>query len=130
MWPDSVAAAPDAGGAYVLAIRLDAPAHFALRGKPLELPAGGYAYAGSAHGPGGIRARLSRHFRRDKKLHWHVDRLTTVAAEISAMALPDGCECALVARLLETGRFHPAGAGLGSSDCRTCPAHLLAWSGG
>src|SRR5690606_27361384 len=67
-------------GAYVLVIALREPVAFALRDIVHQLSAGQYIYAGSAHGPGGIDARLRRHFRREKTLHWHVDRLTTVAA--------------------------------------------------
>jgi Uri superfamily endonuclease len=40
------------------------------------LPAGRYLYCGSAKGPGGLKARLSRHMRRGKSVRWHIDRLT------------------------------------------------------
>jgi len=36
---------------------------------------GFYIYIGSAFGPGGLYSRVSRHIRRDKKLHWHIDYL-------------------------------------------------------
>jgi Uri superfamily endonuclease len=32
----------------------------------IDLPAGRYLYCGSAKGPGGLKARLSRHFRRGR----------------------------------------------------------------
>ncbi|WP_338468594.1 DUF123 domain-containing protein [Novosphingobium sp. ZN18A2] len=88
---------------------------------------GWYAYAGSAKGPGGIGARLARHFRKDKRIHWHVDRLTVAAADFAALALPDGTECAIVRGLEGTGRFAHALKGFGSSDCPRCRSHLLRW---
>jgi Uri superfamily endonuclease len=36
---------------------------------------GYYIYVGSAFGPGGLHARISRHAKRSKKLHWHIDYL-------------------------------------------------------
>jgi len=112
-------------GAYVLVIALREPVAFALRDIVHQLSAGQYIYAGSAHGPGGIDARLRRHFRREKTLHWHVDRLTTVAASIRAFALEGGSECEIITRLGGlSGTRHPI-AGFGSSDCRACVSHLL-----
>ena len=51
-------------GAYVLVIALREPVAFPLGGIVQQLSAGQYLYAGSAHGPGGIDARVRRHFRR------------------------------------------------------------------
>jgi Uri superfamily endonuclease len=127
IYPDTCDLVPDAKGAYALVLRLDAPARFS-RGRTSDLIAAGwYAYAGSAYGPGGLRGRLRRHFRSDKALHWHVDHLTTVASRIFAVAIEDGSECRIAARLLESGRFRYGPAGFGSSDCPTCPSHLLEW---
>jgi Uri superfamily endonuclease len=41
----------------------------------LEYRPGVYLYIGSAFGPGGLRARVSRHADRDKKQYWHIDYL-------------------------------------------------------
>lgn len=90
------------------------------------LAKGWYIYAGNAYGPGGIKARVSRHFRRHKPRHWHIDHLTDKAA-LYAMTFPEQTECALVARLTGHPGFAAAAAGFGSSDCRTCESHLLAW---
>lgn len=116
---------PKNPGAYVLfltlptALRLD----IAALGFPLAAP-GAYAYCGSARGPGGLRARIARHLRPDKPLHWHIDRLTT-AGRVTAIGYAiDGSECALFDRLLSgTGASSPI-PGFGSSDCRRCPSHL------
>jgi len=92
----------------------------------LILPAGHYVYAGSAYGTGGLKARLSRHLRRGKKPHWHIDHLTAKAEAITAFAVAGGNECALVRSLLESGQYRQPLPGFGSSDCRTCISHLLA----
>jgi Uri superfamily endonuclease len=117
---------PSAPGTYVLIVRIEQPLTLAIgRLGTVLLPAGRYAYVGSAHGPGGLRARLSRHLRPDKPLHWHIDYLTA-AAPIRAIwlrASPERLECAWAREIIARGsvpvpRF-------GSSDC-SCPAHLIA----
>lgn len=98
----------------------------AIAGKaPVDLKAGRYVYAGSANGPGGIRARVGRHLKVAKKVRWHVDRLTTTAGVAAVVALPEARECRIVAFLREK---HAAGVpipGFGSSDCRVCESHLV-----
>lgn len=112
-------------GAYLLTVRLDRPLEGELRGSSYVLPAAWYVYAGNACGPGGIGARLSRHLRREKKMHWHIDRLTVAARDMTALAFPGGSECVIVERLRESGAADVPVPRFGSSDCRTCPAHLL-----
>lgn len=119
---DRIVQAP---GAYALLLHLDPPVRFARNGMAATSLAGWHVYAGSARGSGGIRARLRRHFRPDKAIHWHVDELTNAAAQMSALAITDGSECEIVERLLQSGLFEPALAGFGSSDCKHCTAHLL-----
>ncbi|MCJ9428879.1 DUF123 domain-containing protein [Kordiimonas marina] len=115
-----------AKGAYVLVFRLASGIDVSLKGKaPAHLAPGWYLYAGSAYGGGGMQARLRRHFLRDKKIHWHIDRLATEAADIMAFAEPDGSECGLVDRLMKTGQYIHIMPGFGSSDCQTCESHLL-----
>ncbi len=120
------AALPRAAGAYALVLDLARPAAVSVRGARLVLPAGRYLYAGSARGPGGIRARAARHLRRPARPHWHIDQLTREARPTSVLALPGGDECAIVRRLLRCPGVAAPVPGFGSSDCRTCPAHLLA----
>lgn len=125
LFPDASAdPLPSQPGSYLLLISLLERLQGKLRGKPYTLAPGTYLYAGSANGPGGIAARVARHMRNDKKLHWHVDELTVAASEITALAFPGGSECVLVERLLKEGYEAPL-PGFGSSDCRSCPAHLL-----
>ena len=118
----TVTAAP---GAYVLLVDLARPLALdiaTLRGT--VLPAGRYAYCGSAHGPGGLRARIGRHQSPEKAMHWHVDRLTRAGRIIAVHAEPGGSECDLFARLRAMPGVTVALAGFGSTDCRRCPAHL------
>jgi Uri superfamily endonuclease len=41
----------------------------------IEPVPGYYIYVGSAFGPDGVMARVSRHWRMDKPKHWHIDYL-------------------------------------------------------
>ncbi len=124
LFPDALPSDTAATGAYLLTITLSTPLSGSFARTPFTLAPGTYAYCGSANGPGGIAARVSRHLRRAKKPHWHVDQLTMAAAQISAMGFPGGSECALVERLVAAGATFPL-PGFGSSDCRCCVSHLL-----
>lgn len=118
-------AAPAIPGAYLLLVtlptrlRLDLP-----RRREAMLEPGRFLYAGSARGPGGIRARLARHLRRDKKPHWHIDQLTAAGEALGGWVFPGGHECAIIDALAHLP--HPL-PGFGSTDCRHCISHLLAW---
>ena len=95
--------APTLPGAYVLIIELAEPIEVTLRGKPKTILQGGrYLYCGSAKGSGGIRARLSRHMRPDKMIHWHVDLLTDAGRVTGAWTFPGRDECELVWRACRT----------------------------
>jgi len=117
---------PAEPGAYLLLIELAAPLALDIpRLGAAPLAPGRYAYGGSAYGPGGLRARIGRHLRRDKAQRWHVDRLTAAGRVTGVHAVQGGRECALVGDLLANpGVFVPV-PGFGSSDCRSCPAHLV-----
>jgi Uri superfamily endonuclease len=127
-WYSGATKIPDQKGAYALLIGLDAPlVPSRPSGNTESLGPGWYIYAGSARGTGGLAARLKRHFRKRKKMKWHIDRLTPHAAAIAAHILPDGDECDLVDRLAASFAFDVALPGFGSSDCPICPSHLLVW---
>lgn len=117
--------APAERGAYALMMHLAAPVPLSRGRAGHVLAPGWYVYAGSAHGPGGIRGRLRHHFRRDKKMHWHVDALTVAADSIHATMVAGGSECAIVAGLIRSPGFRFPLPGFGSSDCSCCSAHLL-----
>jgi len=113
------------GGSYTLVVDLatDATLSVGALGEH-RLPAGAYAYTGSALGAGGF-ARVDRHRRTARGdhdvRHWHVDYLLGhPAARIDRAVRSAGVdvECAVAQRL-------PAGPvdGFGASDCG-CQSHL------
>ncbi len=116
---------PDAKGAYLLLIDLTCPLLLPQRFDGRALPPGRYGYAGSAYGPGGIRARCRRHLDRRVKRHWHVDWLTSAADGLQVMSFPGGRECALIETLIAGLPARCPIPGFGSSDCHRCPAHLV-----
>jgi histidyl-tRNA synthetase len=113
--------APDRPGAYVLWLRLAAPLAVRAGARAAMLEPGDYLYCGSAKGPGGLRARLARHMRKDKRAHWHVDQLTSAGEVLGAFLHEGGSECALNAALHD---FPAPMPGFGSSDCPCCVSHL------
>ena len=118
---------PSEGGVYALLIELTESVRVRLGRRAAELPPGLYVYIGSARGPGGLRARVRRHARREKRVRWHVDQLTTAASSVLAVvyALSDARECVLTPHLERLGFKHPV-LGFGSSDCSSgCASHLL-----
>lgn len=117
-------------GAYALVMLAGQDIAVRRAGRSDRLPAGWYVYSGSAHGPGGVRARLKRHFRRDKALRWHVDQITVAAALMAAVPVPDGGECEVMKQLLAGGAMVPAMPGFGSTDCATCLSHLASLRSG
>lgn len=123
--PDRLGSTPGAKGAYLLEIHIGTRIDFVVARVAHAIGPGRYFYTGSAHGPGGIRARLRHHFRPEKKPHWHVDRLTVAADRMQAFTVENGSECAIVAALLRSGRFRHVLRGFGSSDCTDCRSHLL-----
>jgi Uri superfamily endonuclease len=128
---DAAGQPPAEAGAYVLALRLARPLAVEIGGGGrATLPPGLYLYAGSARGPGGIRARTARHLRRyggdGTRRHWHIDQLTEAAVEFAVLPVTGGDECALVREILALPGARAPLAGFGSSDCAHCVAHLAA----
>ena len=90
----------------------------------LSLPAGWYLYTGSALG--GLGARLSRHARQEKHIHWHIDRLLA-PGRLDAVAARIGrerIECQTASTVIALPGATVPAPRFGSSDCR-CPAHLI-----
>ena len=117
---------PAETGAYALVIALTRS--FAPPIRRLDrrhLPPGRYLYGGDANGPGGIRARVRRHLRRKKTVHWHVDHLTNAFGVAAVVAVPGGDQCEVVASVRRRPGVATPIPGFGSSDCARCPAHLV-----
>ena len=70
-------------------------------------PAGDYLYFGSAHGPGGLRARTSHHLRPVERPHWHLDWLRGLAAPLGVwwVAGTEPLECQMGATLKILGNI-------------------------
>ena len=109
-------------GSYVLIISLDHPRRIEVGALgEIDFPAGAWAYVGSAMA--GLDARIARHLRDDKRLHWHVDYLLRHAevAEVVRVESDERLECRIAAGLAE--RLAVV-RGFGSSDC-ACAGHLF-----
>jgi Uri superfamily endonuclease len=91
-----------------------------------DLSPGVYVYVGSALGPGGLRARVARHLRAEKRPHWHVDALTTIAPVVGVWwtVSPVRMECEWAWALANLPGVTIPIPRFGASDCR-CPGHLL-----
>ncbi len=112
-------------GAYRLVIHLPKPTSVSVGKSTLSLAPGRYAYCGSAYGPGGLRARIARHLNQTKTIRWHIDQLTGIGSVIHIYTEPGGHECAILQHLLAQPGVGVPIPRFGSSDCRTCPSHLV-----
>ena len=81
-----------------------------------------FFYVGSAQR--NLSARLKRHSKRKKPLHWHIDYLSVNARMLGAITIAGSreFECELVKELGKM--FKLAKPGFGASDCR-CAGHLF-----
>jgi Uri superfamily endonuclease len=118
-------------GTYTLLIQCKRPMEVMFgRLGYARVEVGYYVYTGSALGRGAlsVEGRLNRHFRRAKKVRWHVDYLTTRKNCVvsAAVYLRSGrrLECLINRRLFRALNAKTILPHLGATDC-TCPAHLL-----
>ena len=114
-------------GTYALILKAPQPLSVCV-GKvgTIRFMPGYYIYAGSARGPGGLKARVARHLKMIKRCHWHIDYLTTripiIEVWYSYSNRSDECQWATA---LQTNQQQYAPVpGLGASDCRCC-SHLF-----
>jgi len=118
---------PEEPGIYILILRLSQSTAISV-GKlgDFTFPAGWYAYVGSARGPGGLAARVSRHWRASETCHWHIDYLRLHAEPVAVWytATSRNLECRWAKVLLELPGAAKPVSSFGSSDCR-CPTHLV-----
>jgi Uri superfamily endonuclease len=120
---------PQEPGTYALVLRIAQDLILTV-GKlgTANLPSGLYVYLGSAMGSGGVRARVARHFRDSRRIHWHIDTLTKVCSAEGVFWVIDSArlECAWAQSLLRLPGSGVPIPGFGSSDCSLgCPAHLV-----
>jgi Uri superfamily endonuclease len=125
---------PAEAGSYALHLQLAFPQLIRV-GKlgAYDFPAGEYVYLGSAHGSGGLRARVGRHLRVEKPRHWHIDYLLARAGLLGLcwVVSPTRLECSWSQALTRLPTARLPIPGFGASDCRShagnCRAHLLSF---
>lgn len=114
-------------GTYILVIELVSHARL-LVGKlgGFDFPAGWYAYAGSACGPGGLSARIRHHMGIATRPHWHMDYLRPLGClqEIWYGRGAGYDEHRWAADLRDMPDVRVVAPGFGSSDC-CCETHLV-----
>jgi len=90
-------------------------------GKTFTLKRGFYGYVGSALN--GIEKRVARHLTDNKKFHWHIDYLLSLAVvRLVVCAENDKPSECLIAHTLSQDLLQIIG--FGCSDC-TCRSHLF-----
>ena len=114
--------------ALILASSSDRLIEIGKLGKFLIRP-GYYVYAGSAFGPGGLKARIAHHARFSQRRHWHIDYLRSILLPDEVWYSYDSEQhehrwADTFSRL--KGATLPI-AGFGASDC-SCKSHLLLFS--
>ncbi len=92
----------------------------------MQLSKGWYVYVGSAFGPGGVAARVSRHLQRHKTRHWHIDHLiwATTVREVWYSQRQRDLEHCWAQAALDQPAARNLLRGFGASDCQ-CLSHLV-----
>jgi Uri superfamily endonuclease len=114
-------------GTYIVILRSDEnrPVLIGARGL-LQLQTGYYLYAGSALGPGGLRARVGRHLAGTGRPRWHIDFLRQVTRPHGAWLYigHDRQEHNWADAVAYMPDVEATAPGLGASDC-SCTTHLF-----
>ncbi len=85
-----------------------------------DLPAGIYIYTGSAKQ--NLEQRIKRHFKKEKKIRWHIDYLTS-HPDVKIIEVKRFSEAECQINQKTTGEILIPG--FGASDCKAhCGAHL------
>jgi Uri superfamily endonuclease len=120
---------PELKGTYILVISVvdDLNVKIGCLGR-YELKKGIYVYVGSARGPGGLKARIYRHLKLNKKVRWHIDYLTVnpkvkikAVFYLKSKAL---LEAAIAKKLFNNDLFEGVIKGFGCTDKRNSYTHL------
>jgi len=102
-------------GSYLLIIKLDEGREVKTKGRVFRLRPGYYVYVGSAMNS--LERRVARHFRKDKKLHWHIDFLLKDAELLRAYLIPSDKRLEEKLSLEVSKRGEPV-PGFGASDIK------------
>jgi Uri superfamily endonuclease len=113
------------GGLYVLVIRLKKNQKIKVtKWSETYFSSGCYLYVGRAKR--GLKKRLERHLRKDKKLFWHIDyflgRAEVMEVWIKLDSLDECRRVSQIRKFLENSAIPQKK--FGASDCR-CSGHLL-----
>jgi len=100
-------------GSYILLIEVDQSIELIVRKNKWFLREDIYAYVGSAMN--GIWQRVSRHLRKNKKKHWHIDYLLKFA-KIKAVVMYPGKREEELSRTLS--KYFEGVQGFGATDLR------------
>ncbi|QDU21738.1 GIY-YIG nuclease family protein [Urbifossiella limnaea] len=126
---DPLTGPPAVPGTYVAFCRLPEAATAVRIGKlgTFDFPAGYYAYAGSAFGPGGVRKRTHRHLTTVTPRMWNLDHLKPLGTPVAVWWTLDRVKvefawAAILAAL--PGASYPA-RGFGAADNPKAKAHLI-----
>ena len=91
----------------------------------ISLREGYYVYVGSAFGPGGVKARVSRHYRNPIRLHWHIDYLRRFLHPVTVWYTYDPKRLEHQwAKVFLNMNYMSSFPGFGCSDC-DCYSHLF-----
>ncbi len=122
---------PSCKGIYALIMKYNGPRKNLRVGSGIVLELEQsmvYVYIGSAQGAGGIKARISRHLRKEKRLKWHIDYLTSLK-ETSILYIVYSCtrDSSAESRLVNTCSSILSGGpnGFGASDDPKNRTHLF-----
>lgn len=115
-------------GAYQLILEIKTDIEIKIGALGIFLfPQGFYIYTGSAMK--NLHSRVERHCRRDKKIRWHIDYLTThrdvEILQTKIFPSTQKEECKINLKTLSLLNAQPLVRKFGSSDCKKCPTHLL-----
>jgi Uri superfamily endonuclease len=114
-------------GTYALILVAEGQQSVAIgRLGTLDVQPGFYVYVGSARGSGGLAARIARHARAQKQLHWHIDylRAVTQLKEVWYAESDEKQECRWAEGFARMKGATMPMTGFGASDC-TCESHLF-----
>ncbi len=113
-------------GAYLLVITMaeETPVTVGKLGR-IVFEKGFYVYCGSAKR--NLSQRVKRHLGKRKRMHWHIDYLTSAAEKIRPFPVFTGknIECTMADDIRNIGGIPVPG--FGASDC-TCRSHLFYFS--
>lgn len=121
--PDALKSAP---GTYALILHSHSRERVQVgRWRGIELQPGYSIYVGSAFGPGGVQARVSRHLRVEKPQRWHIDYVTSLVTPLAAWVsyASEKLEHRWAQFFFEKNKLTSV-PGFGCSDCK-CHSHLF-----